>query len=275
MDHRAVLSQLPDTLRTHLTERSDVAGLRQLSLHLGGLAITGCYIGFQLPLWPVLLLPHGIGLVFLFTLSHECTHQTPFRTRLLNDLAGHGAAVVLGLPFIWFRYFHFAHHRYTNDPARDPELANGGAPTSRRDWLIYLSGWTYWTGMARVIWDNARGKLTADYLPVRRHPAMIREARVLLAIYLGALASLLISPLLFWIWFLPLVIGQPFLRAYLLAEHGCAPRWRTCWKIRVQRSPRAQFGIWPGTCPTMLNITAFRLCPFITCLTCTKPWLRT
>jgi len=29
--------------------------------------------------------------------------------------------------------------------------------------------------------------------------------------------------LLLWLWILPVLIGQPFLRAYLLAEHGLCP----------------------------------------------------
>jgi len=28
---------------------------------------------------------------------------------------------------------------------------------------------------------------------------------------------------LFWIWLLPVLVGQPFLRFYLLAEHGLCP----------------------------------------------------
>ena len=28
---------------------------------------------------------------------------------------------------------------------------------------------------------------------------------------------------IFWCWMLPLALGQPFLRAYLLAEHGLCP----------------------------------------------------
>ena len=45
----------------------------------------------------------------------------------------------------------------------------------------------------------------------------------MLAIYAVALASLLVTPLLFWVWLLPCLVGQPFLRLYLLAEHGrCA-----------------------------------------------------
>lgn len=45
----------------------------------------------------------------------------------------------------------------------------------------------------------------------------------MLALYALTGASLLISPLLFWVWLLPLLLGQPALRLYLLAEHGrCA-----------------------------------------------------
>ena len=39
-----------------------------------------------------------------------------------------------------------------------------------------------------------------------------------------ALASLLVSPVLFWVWILPALIGQPALRVYLLAEHGDCPQ---------------------------------------------------
>lgn len=45
----------------------------------------------------------------------------------------------------------------------------------------------------------------------------------MLALYACAALSLLASPLLIWIWLLPLLLGQPFLRLYLLAEHGRCP----------------------------------------------------
>lgn len=223
MDHTAALAALPETTRARLTERSDAAGLRHLACHLGALLLTGSYITLHLPLWPLMMVPHGIGIVFLFTLEHECTHQTPFKTTRLNDAVGHGAGLLIGLPFTWFRYFHFAHHRFTNDPDRDPELADGGRPSNGRAWILYLGGWGYWTGVAQGLVRNARGQFDAPYLPPRRHAAMQREARILLAIYAAALASLVITPFLLWVWFLPLLLGQPFLRAYLLAEHGLCP----------------------------------------------------
>lgn len=223
MDHRALISSLPPETKSDLLERSDTAGLKHLSFYFGALALTTTGIVLQAPLWPLLVLPQGILLVFLFTLSHECTHQTPFRSRWLNEIVGHGVGLLIALPFVWFRYFHLAHHKWTNDPDRDPELAGRPRPDDRLSFVIYLTGWHYWTGMIKVLIGNARGQLAEPYLPARQHGAMQSEARILLACYGLAALSLLISPVLFWIWLLPLIVGQPFLRLYLLAEHGLCP----------------------------------------------------
>ena len=52
---------------------------------------------------------------------------------------------------------------------------------------------------------------------------MRREARILLGLYAAAALSLWASPPIFWLWLLPMVIAQPVLRLYLLAEHGHCP----------------------------------------------------
>ncbi|WP_158967547.1 fatty acid desaturase [Chachezhania sediminis] len=223
MNHTQFLRQLPPEDKAALTERSDRAGLRHLGPYLLCLAGSSAGIALAVPLWPVLVPVQGVLLVFLFTLSHECTHQTPFRTAWLNDLFGHAIAPILLLPFIWFRYFHLAHHRFTNDPERDPELAGGGKPDTVVEWLLYVSGWRLWVSSASTIWSNAWGKLDAPYLPPRRHAAIRREARILLAVYAAALVSLFFTPVLFWLWILPVLVGQPVLRLYLLAEHGLCP----------------------------------------------------
>ena len=77
--------------------------------------------------------------------------------------------------------------------------------------------------MAVTLWQNAFGTLGAPYLPPRRHAAIRREARIILALYALAAGSLVFSPILFWLWRLPVLIGQPVLRLYLLAEHGLCP----------------------------------------------------
>ncbi|MBD3663421.1 fatty acid desaturase [Sulfitobacter aestuariivivens] len=223
MDHTAFIASLSPQDKTALHARSDQRGLRHLAGHLGVLIAMALYVGLQLPLWPLMLLPYGITLMFLFTLSHECTHATPFAHPRLNDIVGHAVSLPLLLPFTWFRYFHLAHHKYTNDPDRDPELAGGGRPQTWRAYLIYLSGWGYWSANARTLWQHALGRVTAPYLPVRKHPAIIREARILLACYALLALSLFISPLALTLLVLPALIGQPFLRLYLLAEHGHCP----------------------------------------------------
>ena len=223
MDHTSLIKSLPPETKARLTTRSDTAGLRHLALYLAAVVASSTGIILHIPLWPLLLIPQGILLVFLFTLSHECTHQTPFARPWLSELCGHAIAPVLGLPFIWFRYFHLAHHKYTNDPARDPEIAHQPRPSTRAEWLIYLSGWPFWRASARTLWTNAFGIIDAPYLPARRHPAMRREARVILGLYALAALSLFFTPLLIWLWIVPVLIGQPFLRAYLLAEHGLCP----------------------------------------------------
>lgn len=223
MDHRTLISSLPANTKARLTQRSDRAGLRHLALHFGLIALCTAGIVAQVPLWPLLMLPQGVLLVFLFTLSHECTHQTPFATRWINEAVGHLVGALIALPFIWFRYFHLAHHKYTNDPDRDPELAGKPRPDNYASWLIYLSGWGYWRAMVITLVANARGDLDAPYLPARQHKTMQREARLILALYTAMALSLFFSPLVIWLWLVPLLIGQPFLRLYLLAEHGLCP----------------------------------------------------
>ncbi len=223
MDHRALIAAMPARTKDTLQRRSDAAGLKHLALYL--LALVSCTLAIvtRVPLWPVFLLPQGILLVFLFTLSHECTHKTPFRSPWLNELAGHLVGILIALPFTWFRYFHLAHHKWTNHPDKDPELAGKPRPKTWGSLLLYLSGLPYWTGMAKVLVQNAFGKIDAPYLPSRQHRAIRHEARLLLSLYALVALSLFFSSALFWLWLLPMAIAQPVLRLYLLAEHGLCP----------------------------------------------------
>lgn len=162
-------------------------------------------------------------MAFLFTLQHECTHRTPFASGWLNELVGHGTGVLIGQPFLWFRAFHMAHHRFTNDPDRDPELA-APKPEGRAALAWHLVGFGYWRAKAAVLWRNAFGAADYTYLPQRLRRAIRWEARSYLAVYAAAVAvTVWVSPLLFWIWGLPLLLGFPVLRLYLLAEHGRCP----------------------------------------------------
>lgn len=223
MDHRDFLHALPAATKASLTAKSNRAGLWHLAGHLAAVLICGGLIAAKMPGWPLLLPVQGVLIVFLFTLEHEATHKTPFASEQLNEVVGHLCGFLLLLPFQWFRYFHLAHHRWTNIADKDPELA-GEKPATRGAWAWHVSGLPYWIAEVRLLVDLARGQGGADYLPSTALPRIIREARWMLAGYALVGLSLLSSPLLFWVWLLPVLLGQPALRLYLLAEHGDCPQ---------------------------------------------------
>jgi fatty acid desaturase len=223
MDHKALISSLSPEELERLNAVSDAKGLRHLAGHLAVIAGFSVWIVQGWPLWQVALPGQGIALCFLFTLEHEATHKTPFASARINEWAGRIVGLVILNPFEWFRYFHLAHHRHTNIPDKDPELLSGAKPETPAAYILHVSGLPYWAGMVRQIVTNATGADPGAYIPQRARPRVRREARVMLLIYALCGVSLLASPLLFWVWILPCLMGQPFLRLYLLAEHGrCA-----------------------------------------------------
>jgi fatty acid desaturase len=208
-----------------LAARSDRRGLAQLALHLSALLATGSAVALargSFWLAPALLL-HGLVLVFLFAPLHETIHRTAFKSRRLNDLVAFACGAVLLLPPEYFRAFHFAHHRHTQDPERDPELRSP-KPASLRSYLWQVSGLPYWGERVLTTLRHARGRVEQPFIARHLRPRIVREARAVLTLYaLLALASLLVrSDALVVLWLIPALLGQPFLRMYLLAEHtGC------------------------------------------------------
>jgi fatty acid desaturase len=223
MDHREFLGTLPPDAKARLTTRSDAAGLLHLAGHAGAILATGLLIATGVPGWWLLLPVQGVLIAFLFTLEHEATHKTPFASAALNEWAGHASGFLLLLPFGWFRYFHLAHHRWTNIDGKDPELESG-RPETMRAWLWHMSGLPYWLAGVRLLIRLVRGNATDGFLPEGARGRVVAEARLMLAGYTGVALSLIWSPLLFWVWLLPVLLGQPALRLYLLAEHGDCPR---------------------------------------------------
>jgi len=219
MDHRAFLAGMDPEVTAALTQRSTARGLLHLMGHLGLLVFGGIWIAVGWPLWWAAMLPYGIALVFLFTLEHECTHQTPFAHVGLNEWVGRLVGVVLFLPFGWFRYFHLAHHRHTNIPGKDPEL---GSDKPQAGWPLvwHVSGLPLWGRLFAQLFRNAFGVIDAEYVPERARPRVAQEARIYLGVYAALALSFVVSPVLLWVWLLPMLLGQPFLRLYLLAEHG-------------------------------------------------------
>lgn len=214
-DRRAILARMDGGERQSLLQRSDRKGLVRLAGHLAALGLTGSLIALEAPGWPVLLLPHGILLAFLFCLLHEAVHGTPFRSVWLNGAAARGVGFAVFLPPAWFRNFHMAHHRHTHDPARDPELA-WPLSRSKAGLAWHIAGGAYWTRQARMLFVNAAGRNRDAFVPLSARGAVAREARWFLVLYAGAaaLSVWLGTMALLWLWLLPLMLGQPFLRLY-------------------------------------------------------------
>jgi len=218
------ISTLSKAQRQALLARSNSRGALHLSGHVGLILIIAGLIQAKIAYWPLLLIPQGILVIFLFSAMHEAIHRTAFRTKWCNDVVAAVCGWLLALPATWFRYFHIDHHRFTNDPARDPELATA-KPNTRAGYILYLTGLSTWWARIRVFYGNALGRNRDSFIPNKARAAVAAEARWHLALYALTLAGsvALESDLLLWTWIVPALIGQPFLRAYLLAEHtGCA-----------------------------------------------------
>ena len=215
-----------ETVR-HLSRRSDARGLLQLVLHVTLLVGTGLLVRVSrghLYLVPALLL-HGVVLSFLFCALHESIHGTAFASRWLNTAVAWVCGALLVLPPAYFRYFHFAHHRYTQDPERDPELAVP-PPASLASWVWRVSGLPYWRDRLTVTARHALlGRVSDTFVPAEKRGLVVREARVLWAVCIGVAAASWYfqnAAVLFY-WVLPAFLGQPWLRLFLLAEHAGCP----------------------------------------------------
>jgi fatty acid desaturase len=209
------------------SRRSDVPGLIHLAGHAAALAATGSLVWLARGtpwIWPAMV-PHGVVLIFLFTPLHECIHRTAFKTRALNEAVAFVLGLLIVLPREYFRAFHFAHHRFTQDPVRDPELA-APKPANVRQWLWQVSGLPYWIAQGRGLVGHAFGRTPENfYKDKRQRRAVVVEARIILAIYavvlLGSIAAGSDAALVYWV--VPALLGQPALRLYLMAEHGLCP----------------------------------------------------
>ena len=204
------------------TAPSSLNGARQLALHLGWLVLFGGF-AWALPA-PWSLVPwlvYGVGLVTLFAPLHESSHNSVFAHDWANRALASVLGLILFLPALEFRYFHFAHHRHTQDPEKDPELS-GGKPANMGQYLWALSGLPMWWGVARNNFSMILGRHAPAYIPAGRRAAVYRQARLYLLGYLALLVFSFAaqSAVLFWFWLLPLLLCQPFLRFVLMAEHG-------------------------------------------------------
>ena len=224
IDHQRVIAGLEPTLRESLIARSDGPGLLRFAFHLGTILVLGILIALRVPHWFALLPFQGILIIFLFTAMHECIHDTAFKSSFLNMVVSVLCGFVIIIPPTWFRYFHFAHHRHTHEPGLDPELQSP-KPQNIFAYVKHVSGFPVWASNIRALVTNATGRNADAFVPPKGKASVAFEARVMVAVYtlIAVVSVLLGSSLLLWVWIVPALLGQPFLRLFLLAEHTACP----------------------------------------------------
>ncbi len=209
-----------------LSGRSDLRGAAQTALHVAWIAAAGWLVATSGPwtLAPALVLL-GVAQSALFAPVHETMHLTAFANRRANAVVGWLAACPSLLNWHFYTVFHLAHHRFTQDPARDPELTPR-PPAALDGYLLRVLAVNYWRARVKVLADCWRGDLSGyPYVPPAQAARVIASVRWMSVLVASlAIGSALIwgwrAPLLFWV--APQLIGQVFLRLYLLTEHtGC------------------------------------------------------
>ncbi len=185
-------------------------------------------------LWALpLIVVQGYFVAFLFMVVHETAHKTAFRSRALNLALGHLSSFAIGLPYEYYCLFHWDHHRYTQDPDRDPELLVGPIPASDTQLAIAYTGLRQVAFRVGLMLRHAfTGNASAPWIPEGKRHIVVKEARLYVACYaVLLLASLALhTALLLWVWIVPLIVGQLFLRPYLYAEHTGCERTRSAFQ---------------------------------------------
>ncbi len=197
----------PAKLRALCVASNGKGALQTLS-HLSAIAATGAALQLSWgTLWAVpVFMAHGVLLNFLYAGQHELSHWTVFRTGWLNEWMGRLFGFVLFYPRTFDQVQHMAHHRFTQDWARDGELAR--ARYTRSSYLLWLTGASYWYTRWRRIVRFSLGVVTEPYLPAKRHAELIREARLHLAGYalIAGISLILRSWGAVFFWLAPMLV---------------------------------------------------------------------
>eukprot|EP01084_Bolivina_argentea_P117417 208540_1 len=244
-----------EIIQKFANRRSDWEGFKQFTFHVSLILFSQYLICYTTPnnnyyylKYFLFYIPSqifcGYTISFLFMGVHETVHHTAFKTPIYNDIVGYIFGFSCFRPPMHYRYYHWAHHRFTGNKSKDPELYSTWIDFDIADSLVnyiaYMSGIPFWidriTCLLRhstlFILENIFGcKLNSTvqnfllpkeleyYLQtkMRRYNVSL-ESLLFIVLYLLILIFFDVG-LLWKYWYLPSLIGQIFLRGYLIAEH--------------------------------------------------------
>jgi fatty acid desaturase len=166
-----------------------------------------------------------------FCLLHECGHDTLFRSRRLNRLAGHIAGFFALIPFGCWRRVHALHHRWTGWQDLDPTTEGLTRKPSNRA-LMQLANfcWRWWLPLFSVVY-----RLT-NYWHVSRLRRVLHGGSEWRALAVNAaLCAMAYAVLLAWLRPMRLLrltgpgllAGLIFQDVFLLSQHTHLPQCRS------------------------------------------------
>lgn len=221
-------SIVPRKTLQRLAQRRDLPGLIFLAVHMLAMVATGSLVAWSLGsawLWPAMFI-HGVLIVHLFAPFHEASHYTAFKSRWLNNATAWFTGLAVNLPPTHFRLEHRAHHAFTQDPAKDPELIP--QTRSKRGIVWYATCIPYFQAAISSLIRHPFGLLNETektFIPESQTRKVVRDARIMWAVYLAiALISVALqsyAALIYWL--IPRVIAEPVMRIIRMAEHGAMP----------------------------------------------------
>lgn len=206
-------------------KRTNWHGLVNLFGHLGLLAVTGIGVMLTLGSWWVVpaMAVHAIVMAFLFAPAHECSHGTPFRNRTLNETVYWIVCLIYLVPPTFFRYSHANHHTHTQIRGKDLDMM----PERMTVWsyLYYVTAARFWMRNGRWFLCHPFGAIAPTerhFLPASEIPRVVREARIIMALYAGiaALSIYTGSAAALFLWIIPRLAGEPVMRWVRIAEHA-------------------------------------------------------
>jgi fatty acid desaturase len=225
-----------------LVVKRDAPGLARFAMHYGLFLATAAAAVFADDEVVRVVAAFGCAPLWsgLFATMHETMHGTAFRTRALNEIGLWLSALPIFFVPTPERELHFEHHRFTHDPARDPELSVDGenlarGPRNLAEWLGLVSGLPLILARAVMLPSVAFGLHIAlkdvagvpklvrlPWLRPRHRVRAVIEAWLCIAIYVAiAIAAWAHDPTLraYAELAVAFVVGQAMLAVYQQCEH--------------------------------------------------------
>ena len=212
-----------DKLRPFL-KRNNISGIIHLCIHLGLILFSGILIHFSANIFLKILVmtAHGSFIAFLYAGLHECIHKSAFKNKRLNEIVGYFIGFLLLRSFLNGRYRHMAHHTFTQHPEKDPDKVD--FPSGYIDYLKHVTSFTLWIRIIENLFRHSLGKTSEsekNYIPESEIKSLIFESRMMSIGYILIIfLSIYFSSTFFLIyWFIPRILGEPFLRLVRMVEH--------------------------------------------------------